>query len=648
MKAFPYQPILTGCLALFSSLDWTVSSVASDIEPEWSTHLESDVKWVESTPFGNLMVATNSGLIGVDPESGKSIWQWDDPTTIASDRLSSIPGSPFYRIDFPNGIKILDPSSGKVVFDSLDAGIYTLEETHFLYDQNAMIAVGNASIGRNRTIAFIDMESAQAKWSLKADAGRILGVESIGGDRTLVVSLFEIRCFESASGRLLWTKPTTPEASQLTGAFGGFMKALAETAIQDTEIHVDFYSSGDRFYIGHGDDVQGTSTYIAYDSVTGSQLWQSDLRSYVGDLLFTPNGIVTLSRVSNSPTHIIGGYRVNLLDPATGKGHWGKNGNGLALKGGVSNYFAVDDQIVISTDAGKSVLVYLLDLKTGSFIHAKPAKLNGNLQALYPFPAGIICIGDSETNLYDHKKGDFVWKKPIRTTPQLTDVREGKFYAFDLKADTLHQLDLSNGSLKTLGRLEAKFGGKERPSRLEARDSGLLLTSSQNLSLIDYSGSTLFHEYYPAPTRSALVKTLYLAQGIRASVIAAQSYYITGAVAGASLTPEFQEADPVAKAIVGGMGAAYGDLALQAHGVAAESFRRAQRRFKATQELNDSLLILVKEEGGTALLKIGKDSGKPQQRVDLGKDKQPKYTIDALENRLYLQQRNQTVAGYSM
>jgi hypothetical protein len=181
---------------------------------------------------------------------GLSAW-----TTIASDRLSSIPGSPFYRIDFPNGIKILDPSSGKVVFDSLDAGIYTLEETHFLYDQNAMIAVGNASIGRNRTIAFIDMESAQAKWSLKADAGRILGVESIGGDRTLVVSLFEIRCFESASGRLLWTKPTTPEASQLTGAFGGFMKALAETAIQDTEIHVDFYSSGDRFYIGHGDDV---------------------------------------------------------------------------------------------------------------------------------------------------------------------------------------------------------------------------------------------------------------------------------------------------------------------------------------------------------------------------------------------------------
>ena len=239
-------------------------------------------------------------------------------------------------------------------------------------------------------------------------------------------------------------------------------------------------------------------------------------------------------------------------------------------------------------------------------------------------------------------------EKPIRTTPQLTDVREGKFFAFDLKADTLHQLDLSNGSLKTLGRLEAKFGGKERPSSLEARDSGLLLTSSQNLSLIDYSGSTLFHEYYPAPTRSALVKTLYLAQGIRASVIAAQSYYITGAVAGASLTPEFQEADPVAKAIVGGMGAAYGDLAVQAHGVAAESFRRAQQRFKATQELNDSLLILVKEEGGTALLKIGKDSGRSQQRVDLGKDKQPKYTIDALENRLYLQQLNQTVAGYSM
>jgi len=107
---------------------------------------------------------------------GLSVWtpnlvsqsgQWDDRTSIASGRSSSIPGSPFYRFDLPNGIKILDPSTGKVVFDSVDAGIYKLEETHFLYDQNALIAVGNASIGRNRTIAFIDMESWRASEAIE-------------------------------------------------------------------------------------------------------------------------------------------------------------------------------------------------------------------------------------------------------------------------------------------------------------------------------------------------------------------------------------------------------------------------------------------------------------------------------------------------
>ena len=345
---------------------------------------------------------------------------------------------------------------------------------------------------------------------------------------------------------------------------------------------------------------------------------------------------------------MIGAYRVNLLDPATGKGKWGKRGNGISLKGGTTNYFPIDNRVVVCTDAGKSALVYLFDLDTGALVHEKPAKFSGDLNGLYASSAGIVCLGSEETNLYDPNTGQFVWKKPIRSTPELTDLRDDRFYAFDVKSAALSQLDLKSGQFKTLGKFSGKFGGKERPVRLEARDSGLLLSSSQNLALVDYAGKTVYHQHFPAPTRSALVKAFYLAQGIRASIIAAQSYYVTGAVAATSLTPEYQEADPLARTIVGGMGVAYADLAMQAHGVAAESFRRANQRFKATQELRDSMLVLVKDADGIALLKVDKDSGAPQQRVDLGKDKTPQYTFDAFEDRLFLENGRSRLVGYRM
>lgn len=281
-----------------------------------------------------------------------------------------------------------------------------------------MIAVGDSRIGRQRTLVYIDLDTAQPKWTVEADAGRILDIESIPGNKALVVSLFEVRCFDANTGAIVWTKPTTLESGQLKGALGGFLKTLAETAVQNMEIEVDYYLEGDTFYIGSGNDEEATSTYIAYDASSGSMRWQSDLRAYAGDLLFAPQGIVTLSRVSNHPTRMIGAYRVNLLDPANGQGQWGKRGNGIALKGGATNYFELGDRLIVCTDAGKNALVYLIDLNTGTLVHDKPAKFNGDLQGLYASASGIICLGSEETNLYDPNKGEFVWNKSIRTTPE--------------------------------------------------------------------------------------------------------------------------------------------------------------------------------------------------------------------------------------
>ena len=84
-----------------------------DSTPEWTTDLGSNTQWVESTPFGELIVATRDGLIGLNPESGQPLWYWGDAQTLRDVTLSPLPGSPFYRINYPGGIKVLDPAQAK-------------------------------------------------------------------------------------------------------------------------------------------------------------------------------------------------------------------------------------------------------------------------------------------------------------------------------------------------------------------------------------------------------------------------------------------------------------------------------------------------------------------------------------------------------
>ena len=40
---------------------------------------------------------------------------------------------------------------------------------------------------------------------------------------------------------------------------------------------------------------------------------------------------------------------INLYDYKTGSGQWGKNGNGIKVKGGIVSYKPVNDQYVITT-----------------------------------------------------------------------------------------------------------------------------------------------------------------------------------------------------------------------------------------------------------------------------------------------------------
>ena len=50
--------------------------------------------------------------------------------------------------------------------------------------------------------------------------------------------------------------------------------------------------------------------------------------------------------------------------------------------------------------------------------------------------------------------------------------------------------------------VESKFEGKEDPTGIEIRSGGILLTSSQNMMMLDWQVNEVWHEYYRAPGKS--------------------------------------------------------------------------------------------------------------------------------------------------
>ena len=606
--------------------------------PVWETELHTPIDWQQIGPYGELLVGCPDSLRGIDPNTGAILWKNSDLAGIPAKALSPLPNSPLYQYSSRGHFQLLDPFSGALVFNSKDYGIDKLVETAYLPAFNSAVLIGKSSAAREATLVFLDLTSGQAQWDLKSDFGRIIGIEAMGPDHLLVATFFELYNIEARTGKILWRGPTTPEAAQLTGKLGGFFKAIAEMAVAEDSVEIDLFRfpQTDAIYIGYGSDDGGTGGYYAYNASSGQRLWEHSLNGYNGKLALTDRGILAIPTPSYSATRIFGGYKINLIDPVTGKGQWGKKGRGLTVKGGMTNYFIEGDTLFVSTLAGKNSLLYLVDITTGSLVHSKPAKLKGQLLATYQTEAGLLCLSSDESNLYDPARGSFVLKKSIETHPTLTSQFDGKIYAYDRGNGEIWSIHTQSGAAKRIGKQKLKFKGGEKPVRLEARSAGLLLSSSQNLALIDYSGNLAYQSHYPAPREPGILRAFYYAQGIRAAIISAQSYYATGVIAGAALTPEFQEADEVSKLLVGGIGATYAQLGQQAQWVASESFKRANARYKATTLANDYAIILAKTGSDNALLRISKDTGEALDQISLGKEKKPVYSLDAVTNQVVL------------
>jgi outer membrane protein assembly factor BamB len=625
----------------------------AQVQEKWTADLDGNLTWQKVTLSGSYLVATSNGLYAYDQENGQRLWDNKTFAGYAEGDVDELQGSPLLIAKKGGNVSIFDPFDGSLKFNSANAGVSNLKKERFLHRANAIFIAGDDDSG-GPVIMVVDNNTGDVRWKLNEKFGNIVSVNEVSGDEFILTTLFYLYKLNSNTGDIVWKKSTTRGSEGLEGtALAGMLQGLANEMTKDMEFTIRYYQDLEKDVLviasenkeeRTGSDgkvsVSYSNSYNAFKVSDGSLIWDKpvEFKGKLGDLAFHGNGVIILPDDGNRT-------RINYHEfSSDGSGKWGKKGSGTVVKGGVYDHVRTGGNILLVSGGGKNSFLDLLDPATGELKYDKPVKISGQLARTIMSDRGIVYITTEEMNILDPSNGAQLLSNSIPTAPGLTVLDDATLYVFDTKSATLKTVNINNAEVKDITREKLKFEGKEEPTAIEKRGDGILVTSDQNLAHYTMDGTEKFRKYYKAPRESGLKRALLMAQAARAAYIGANAYVAAGALQ--SVTAEAKAENPVAGAMVEGLGMAYQELGDQASEFAKKSFQQAKARFSATSQGRDFNILIAEGDKGNSIERVNKNTGDSDATIDLGKEKEPKYAVDDVTGRVFMLQGPSKVVCY--
>src|SRR5687767_10818355 len=114
----------------------------------WSAKFGSSINWQRVHSLGYLIVSTNDGLYGVNPNDGKIIWENKSFAALNPEYYQEVDGTEFltiaYKTESTSKIPmqaIINVGDGKVLFDSQKEQIGVLSR-HVLPESGRLLVIG--------------------------------------------------------------------------------------------------------------------------------------------------------------------------------------------------------------------------------------------------------------------------------------------------------------------------------------------------------------------------------------------------------------------------------------------------------------------------------------------------------------------------
>lgn len=264
-----------------------------------------------------------------------------------------------------------------------------------------------------------------------------------------------------------------------------------------------------------------------------------------------------------------------------------------------------------------------VNVETGEVLWKKPAKFRSSVVQMSETENGLVLRGSRPKpfiNVINSTTGEKQWKKPFKDLEGASSfaVKGDKLY---ISADeSLFEIDIASGTNKEIVK-KVKFSGGEIANSLELTDKGILLISSQNMQLYEYSGNRIFAAYHKAPGSSLLAKVASTAAIMAVNAASAANAYGQAQATGMSQKYSLITSNPT-----------------------------MSKRFKATEMGQGFVTVLtdvnVGTDKGKGIVKVSKADGKDVKGVVLD-TKEPKYEFDDVERRLFFLKDDKTIICYS-
>ncbi len=593
--------------------------------PDFRYDTGAKINEMTLTQGGTMVVATNDGLVGIKPGSNELLFNFTDYGRVKPEELFFTPGAPYVivgQVGFANLTAkkaVIDYLSGKKLFSTEDNGWKAVVTCDVMMPQNKLVVSGQRRSEEKYAmqVAVYDLNTGNEDYRFNLDEPGRVGIAkdySVTGKPLLLKNSLVI-----------------PTAQGLVAKKAQTGETLWDAKIKNIEWLTANASETDIYAFDTNDSYSNTKIYKI--GTNGEELWKDEakVKGVVTNFEILPQGLAVVSNTYNEGKSILAGRsesKIAMLNAANGEDLWEK---APKTKGYVQHFYIMEDGILFGIHEGGINKISF----DGNTLFKKPLKTGENILTMAETPQGLIYITSEDANIVNLETGEQVWNKPLKykRANAVSSTYDSKDSRYLISADDeLFAVDANSGTVSTLA--ESKFDGKEDPTGVEMREGGILLTSDQNLMLLNGEGKQNWHEYYRAPGKSAL-----------GAIIAGVAAVATATTAMASYNAANQNRNKLGSYTDRGQRYAdFGDGMAAASGA---SVAEMLKRFKATAATENAQFILTKLDEGVGLVKINKDTGTKEKEIVL-KDKNPEYQVDDFGGILYYKADNNSIFAYDL
>ena len=592
---------------------------AQKSDPNFVYDVGGSIEKMTVTDSGVLLITHGQGLAGIRPGQKDLVFNFNDYGKVKEEEINIIPNTPYVMVGQMGfgGISakqsVIDMITGQRVFDTKANGWKAAQQPTLLLPQNKLIVSGQRTSSENY---------AQA-----------VGIYDMGTGKE--EKLYKLKGPEILSGR-----PSIIEGGLFIPTIKGLTRIDMTTGEESWRAdlkNVDFLEPAEDGKSVYAFVLKGTDHEINKISSTGTLLWKDGqkMKGKVSRFEITPKGLAVVSDVFNQGktglaalTSAASQSNISFLSASSGEDLWEK---APKTKGYVQHFYVMDDGILFGIQEGGINKISF----EGATLFKKPLSTGENIHTMAMTKHGVIYITDDDANIINLQTGESIWNKPIKykRAKAVTSAYDAAHKRYLISTgEEMIAINEDSGDISTLATY--KFEEKENPTKFEIRNNGLLLSSDQNILMLDFDGKKTYQEYYKSPGKSTFAKIAFGVLAVASVAMASAASYQAGMNKNA--IGQYNDA-----------GMQYQHESEMFSAIGTIAFKEMARRFKATSATKDAQFTLSSLDDGVGLVKLDKDTGKPIKQLILN-DKKPEYEVDEWGGYLYYKASGNTINAYDL